>query len=100
MAEENSHLQKSCSAASKENKSRSPLTQNIFLQVHQNRNTRKQIPFPEQLPALTNGSKSISTQKYKNLLQLLKWIPKDFHAFYKNLKHSSASDEFPDSNMG
>jgi hypothetical protein len=34
-----------------------------FKSINLNRNTRKWIPFPEQLPALTNGSKSISTQK-------------------------------------
>jgi hypothetical protein len=46
-----------------------------FKSINLNRNTRKRIPLPEQLPALANGSKSISTQKYKDLLQLLKGLP-------------------------
>jgi hypothetical protein len=75
------------------------LYEETFKSINLSRNTRKTMPFPEQLPALTNRSKSISTQKNKDHLQLLKWVAKDFHDFYKNLKHSSTSDEFPDSNM-
>lgn len=32
--------------------------------------------------------KKISKEKYDDLIKLLKYIPMEFHEFYKNLQHS------------
>jgi hypothetical protein len=46
------------------------------------------------LLAHKNSFKSIYSKKYRDLSQLLKLVPVDFHYFYKNVKHSCTSDEF------
>lgn len=66
-----------------------------FSEVSFIRNTSKHIEFPEHLPSLRNKEKPISTAKYKDLMTLLQWIPVEFHAFYKHLKHSSNEPDFP-----
>jgi len=50
------------------------------------RNRRNPITLPTNLDTVV--TKPINFQKYKHLQNLLQWVPKVFHDFYKNLKHS------------
>ncbi|KAF2886988.1 hypothetical protein ILUMI_19184, partial [Ignelater luminosus] len=49
----------------------------------------RRATFPEEIPNLRNDANAISTKKCKHLQTFLKWVPKQFHDFYKNLKYSS-----------
>lgn len=58
-----------------------------------NRNTRKCVAFPDEIPVIRNTPKPIGEKKHKHLQNLLKWVPKMFHSFYQNLPHSNVPDE-------
>ncbi|KAF2890505.1 hypothetical protein ILUMI_15668 [Ignelater luminosus] len=49
----------------------------------------RRATFPKEIANLRSDANAISTKKYKRLQALLKWVPKQFHDFYKNLKYSS-----------
>lgn len=55
-----------------------------FSRIDLNRGGRR-ATYPENLPPVRVGQKSISLKKYNHLQGLLKWVPSMFHAFYKNL---------------
>lgn len=69
---------------------KSSFDQNDFDILDLNRNTRKSIVFPDEIPVIRNVPKPIGEKKYKHLQNLLKWVPRMFHAFYQNLPHSDA----------
>lgn len=61
--------------------------QEEFESLDLNRVSRRSF-FPEEIPILRNTQKPISQKKYKDLQNLLQWVPKIFHAFYQNLQHT------------
>ncbi|KAF2888867.1 hypothetical protein ILUMI_17306 [Ignelater luminosus] len=49
----------------------------------------RRTTFPKEISNLRSDANAISTKEYKHLQTLLKWVPRQFHDFYKNLKYSS-----------
>ena len=69
----------------------------IFTSIDLKRNKRLTVSFPSELPKVRDTSIPIKTAKYNHLMELLEWIDKNFHPFYKSLKHSaSATDGLED----
>lgn len=70
-------------------------TEETFKTVNLNRSVRKIINLPPQLPPLRNRPKGIPQKKHDHLLTLLKWVPEQFHPFYRNMPviGGNASDE-------
>lgn len=58
--------------------------------------TGRRVMFPEELPNIRDEAKAISMKKYNHLQTLLKWVPKQFHDFYKNIRHTSNEDDNQD----
>ncbi|XP_018571479.1 uncharacterized protein LOC108911126, partial [Anoplophora glabripennis] len=67
-----------------------------FSQLDLNRNRRNPTSQLENIPIIRNSSNPITTRKYQNLQNLLKWVPKVFHPFYQNLVHSEKTGEADD----
>lgn len=57
---------------------------------------RQQIKFPKDLDPVTKVPRPISIQKYNDLLALLPYVPSVCHEFYKNLKHTNNTDDYPE----
>ena len=49
--------------------------------------TGRRATFPAEIPNLRFDANPLALKKYRHLQTLLKWVPKQFHAFYQNLKH-------------
>lgn len=58
-----------------------------FEAVNFNRKTAKQCDYPAELTQLMDEQHPISKKKYEDLQNLLRWVPKRFHQFYKDLRH-------------
>lgn len=56
------------------------------------KNTRQKHNIPESLPQIRDSLKKLPTKKFQHLQKLLKWIPQQFHSFYKNLPHGEGPD--------
>lgn len=54
--------------------------------------TGRRATFPAEVPNLRFEANPLSSKKFNHLQTLLKWIPKQFHEFYKNLKHANVED--------
>lgn len=65
---------------------------NDFKILDLNRISRKAL-FPEEIPVIRDQPKPISDKKYKDLQNLLQWVPKIFHLFYQQLPHTDKSNE-------
>lgn len=63
--------------------------ENDFDKIVLKRNKRQPVVFPKELPVIP--VKVISSQKYKHLQNLLKWVPTIFHPFYKNIPHAATA---------
>jgi len=48
---------------------------------------------PLEISTIREGPKPISAKKYIHLQKLLKWVPKRFHDFYKNLEYGKNEDD-------
>ncbi|KAJ8969097.1 hypothetical protein NQ314_001929 [Rhamnusium bicolor] len=71
--------------------------ENNFKSINLKRNVRLSVNFPKNLPVIRNTTIPIKAAKYYHLQELLKWIDKSFHPYYKSLKYSAtASDELDD----
>ena len=49
--------------------------------------TGRRATFPAEIPNLRFDANPLALKKYRHLQILLKWVPKEFHAFYQSLKH-------------
>lgn len=59
------------------------------------RKRRQRLDLPETIPPLRTTPNPIKTSKYKNLLQLLPWVPERLHDFYKKIRHNAQAAEIP-----
>lgn len=67
-----------------------------FQAVDLRRNTRKPLEFPIiELPQLRIVKKKISTQKYRDLMILMQWIPEEYKAYFRDLPHGEGEEDFP-----
>lgn len=64
-----------------------------FIEVDLNRRTRRNYCIPTSISPIREGPKPISAKKYNHLQKLLKWIPKRFHDYYKNLQYGKNEDD-------
>uniref|UniRef100_A0A6P7GYZ1 Uncharacterized protein LOC114348621 n=1 Tax=Diabrotica virgifera virgifera TaxID=50390 RepID=A0A6P7GYZ1_DIAVI len=69
-----------------------------FQMVDLRRNKRGDIILPETLPQMNMQLIPISTKKYRDLMDLLLYLPSYCHDFYKNLPHSNEESEYPNDN--
>lgn len=49
--------------------------------------------YPEEVQKIRDEARAIATKKYNYLQTLLKWVPKQFHDFYKNIRHGSTNED-------
>lgn len=60
------------------------------------RNLKKPKDYPEVLPNIRDIEKPISSAKYKDILTLLQWVPREYHYFYKTISHDNFVSEVPE----
>lgn len=63
-----------------------------FLEVDYNRRTRRPENIPLGISPIRDGPNPISSKKYAHLMKLLKWVPKRFHQYYKNLSFGTTEE--------
>lgn len=66
-----------------------------FKECDLRRNRRKELILPDILPAVREDMKPISSQKYRDLMTLLQWIPRSYHNYFKSLPHSRDVPDYP-----
>lgn len=64
-----------------------------FLDVDFHRRNKPNDYTPLSIPPIREGPKPISAKKYSHLQKLLKWVPKTFHDYYKNLEYGKNEDD-------
>ncbi|KAF2889265.1 hypothetical protein ILUMI_16908, partial [Ignelater luminosus] len=62
-------------------------------EVDFNRKTRRNSYIPISISPIRKQSKPFSAKKYYHSQKLLKWIPKRFHDYYKNLQYQNNEDD-------
>lgn len=60
------------------------------------RKRRQSLNLPDTIPTMRRTPYPIKTSKYKNLMELLPWVPARLHDFYKKLHHSAQTEEIPE----
>ncbi|KAG8324532.1 hypothetical protein J6590_090174 [Homalodisca vitripennis] len=51
---------------------------------------------PTTIPQLRQSKKPISSQKYRDLMTILQWVPNDYKACFQLLPHGEDAGDFPD----
>nr|CAH7753409.1 unnamed protein product [Callosobruchus chinensis] len=64
-----------------------------FAEVDFHRRAKPNDYTPLEIPPIREGPKPISAKKYSHLQKLLKWVPKRFHGYYKNLEYDKNEDD-------
>lgn len=67
-----------------------------FKMIDLRRQKRKELTFPEGLQNMNNNLIPISAKKYKDIQDLLLYLPSYCHDYYKKLPQSSTASDFPD----
>lgn len=64
-----------------------------FSEVNFHRRNKPNDYAPLVISPIREGPKKISAKKYSHLQKLLKWVPKRFHDYYKNLEYGNNEDD-------
>lgn len=67
-----------------------------FKTVDLRRLSRRGTNWPEELEAVNCAPRQINAAKYRDLQTSMKWVPSCFHDFYKNIKYSESTSDFPE----
>nr|CAI5822917.1 unnamed protein product [Callosobruchus analis] len=64
-----------------------------FSEVYFHRRNKPNDYTPLGIAPIRDGPKAISAKKYSHLQKLLKWVPRRFHDYYKNLEYGKNEDD-------
>lgn len=51
---------------------------------------------PPEIPPMRTTKRNISDKKYRDLMNLLQWIPEEYKSFFENLPHGENGGDFPE----
>ncbi|XP_046684652.1 uncharacterized protein LOC124370411 [Homalodisca vitripennis] len=56
----------------------------------------QEVTMPTTIPQLRQSKKPISSQKYRDLMTILQWVPNEYKAYFQLLPHGEDAGDFPD----
>lgn len=72
-------------------------TENTFKTVDLKRKRReKRIVLPAAIPPMRLTKRKISNEKYRDLMNLLQWVPEEYKSFFENIPHGEKERNFPE----
>lgn len=72
-------------------------TDDTFKTVDLKRKRREEgIVLPAAIPPMRLTKRKISNEKYRDLMNLLQWVPEEYRSFFENIPHGEKEGNFPE----